>query len=266
MRRPLGFACEGAALVGTLDEGTGPRGLLIVTGGGETRFGPHRLFARLATALAASGHPVFRFDRRGVGDSEGEDGGYAASGPDIAAALAAFRAACPAMTTVAGFGLCDGATALALHGGGLDALVLANPWLVEPAGDLPPAAAIRHRYRERLTSVAAWRRALSGGIDYRRAMRGLAAIGGRGEDRTLGTRVAAALSGRDARLVIASGDATARSAMPFLAGLLPVTTIDTASHSFAGPEAFTALVEALAAALDGGLVAEEGLEPPTPGL
>lgn len=248
VRRPLAFACDGATLVGALDEGTHPHGLLIVTGGGEVRAGPHGLFARLAAALAERGHPVFRFDRRGTGDSEGEDPGYAASAPDIAAALGAFRAAQPALAIVTGFGLCDGATALALHGAGLDGLVLANPWLVEPRDDLPPAAAIRRRYRERLTSAGAWRRALTGRIDYRKALRGLARIGG-GEDEALGERVLMALEGRRAELVVANGDATAQAALPFLSNRLPITTIDTDSHSFAGDAAFAALVEAVAAAL-----------------
>ena len=44
-----------------------------------------------------------------------------------------------------GFGLCDGATALALFGGeaGLDGLILVNPWLVEAEAGEPPPAAIR---------------------------------------------------------------------------------------------------------------------------
>src|SRR3546814_6776173 len=72
-------------------------GLLIVAGGNELRSGAHRGMAKLAARLARDGFPVFRFDRRGVGDSEGENGGFLSSGPDIAEAVAAFqigRASC----------------------------------------------------------------------------------------------------------------------------------------------------------------------------
>ena len=248
MRRPITFDCAGAALVGSLDEADDAHGLLIVGGGSDVRWGSHRLFARLAQALAARGYPVFRFDRRGVGDSDGEDAGYTASGPDIAAALAEFRRLCPRVDRVTGFGLCDGATALALFAPQLDGLILANPWLTEPSDDLPPAAAIRHRYRARLTSASAWRRALTGRIDYAKAARGLARIGRR-EAGALGQRVAEAFIGKPATAIIATGDATAIAALPFLEDRLPITRIETASHSFAGEDDFAALVEAVLHAL-----------------
>jgi predicted alpha/beta hydrolase len=110
------FPCEGAALGATLDGAGGTTALLIVTGGTEIRIGAHGGLARLAAATAAAGFPTLRFDRRGVGDSEGADPGFANSAPDIAAAARHLRALCPAVTRVIGFGLCDGATALALHG------------------------------------------------------------------------------------------------------------------------------------------------------
>src|SRR5690606_29966334 len=136
MRRHLSFDCEGAALAATLDEAPGTTGLLIVSGGNEIRSGAHRGMAMLAQRIAAAGHPVFRFDRRGVGDSEGENRGFEASGPDIAAAIAAFRGATPHVTRIAAFGNCDAASALLLHRpAGIDALLLANPWTYETGGD-----------------------------------------------------------------------------------------------------------------------------------
>ncbi len=145
MRRLLTFDCEGATLGGSLDAAEGKTGLLIVTGGSQTRIGSHRMFERLAAAVAAAGHPCFRFDRRGVGDSEGDDPGYRGSSADLLAAVQAFRAVCPGVERIVGFGLCDGGTALSLFGAqaGLDALLLANPWLVEAETDAPPAAAIK---------------------------------------------------------------------------------------------------------------------------
>src|SRR3546814_9589450 len=83
MRHQLNFDCEGAALAASLDDAPGSNGLLIVSGGNEIRSGAHRGMAMLAQRVAAAGHPVFRFDRRGIGDSEGADGGIESGGPDI---------------------------------------------------------------------------------------------------------------------------------------------------------------------------------------
>jgi len=91
MRELTNFPCEGDTLIGTLDDAPGTTGLLIVSGGNELRCGAHRGMALLAADLAAAGIPVFRFDRRGIGDSDGANHGYQDSGPDIAAAVRAFR-------------------------------------------------------------------------------------------------------------------------------------------------------------------------------
>ncbi len=124
-RRHLTFECEGSALVGTIDEAEGFAGLLIVSGGNELRSGAWSGQARLAARIAAQGFPVFRYDRRGVGDSEGGNGEFRSSGPDIAAALAAFRNAAPQVDRVVAFGNCDAASALMLtRGAGFDALIL----------------------------------------------------------------------------------------------------------------------------------------------
>lgn len=216
MRALSHFPCEGVLLAATLDrpatQAAGTTALLIVTGGTEIRIGAHGGLARLASATAAAGFPTFRFDRRGVGDSEGADPGFAGSGPDMAAAVHHLRALCPDVRWVIGFGLCDGATALALHhrAAGLDGLVLANPWVVEPDEGLPPPAAIRRRYLDRLFSLSGWRKVLTGGIDYRAALRGVRSLARRA-DATLGGSVAAALAEgqRPTTVVLASGDATA---------------------------------------------------------
>ena len=115
MRRLVNFSCEGQSLSGTLDSALSKTGLLVVSGGNEIRIGAHRGMAKLAGDVAAAGHPVFRFDRRGIGDSEGENGGFTKSGPDIAAAIAAFRDACPELIRIVAFGNCDAASALLLH-------------------------------------------------------------------------------------------------------------------------------------------------------
>ena len=79
MRRLIEFACAGDTLTGTLDEAPGQTGLLIVSGGNEIRIGAHRGMALLAARLAATGTPVFRYDRRGIGDSTGENAGFVAA-------------------------------------------------------------------------------------------------------------------------------------------------------------------------------------------
>ena len=255
MRRLLTFGCESETLVGTLDEASGATGLLIVSGGNEVRCGAHRGMALLAARLAANGVPVFRFDRRGVGDSSGENGGYLSSAPDIAAAVQTFRTEAPQVTRVVGFGNCDAATTLALFGraAGVDRLVLANPWLVERAADdLPPTAAIRARYAERLRDPREWWRLLRGGVDIRKLAKGVRAVARVETEHALARRFAEALSGRDATIILAERDATAiayRDAASAIGLALPTISIDTASHSFARPGDAAALEAAIRAAL-----------------
>lgn len=188
-RRHLGFTCHDAKLIGTLDingpEAHQRQGLLMVSGGNEIRSGAHRGMALLAQRIAEAGPAVFRFDRRGIGDSEGANIGFEGSRDDIAAALDAFRSACPGLESVSAFGNCDAATALILHGAdlGFDRLILANPWVMAGAAEpddanddthaLPPAAAIRRRYIEKLMHPASLWRLLSGRTDLRKLQRGL---------------------------------------------------------------------------------------------
>ena len=168
-RRHFTFECEGSRLVGTIDGSEqATSGLLLVTGGNEVRSGAFAGQAELAARLATQGFAVMRFDRRGVGDSEGANGEFRTSGPDLAAALSAFRRECPALTRVVGFGNCDGASALMLaQGAGCDALVLSNPWTFEGTGEdeqESPPEVVRDHYRKRLTDPAAIKRLLTGQV------------------------------------------------------------------------------------------------------
>lgn len=251
MRRLIAFPCAGETLVGSLDEAEGTTGLLIVSGGNEIRCGAHRGMAELAVALAERGVPVFRFDRRGIGDSSGENGGYATSAPDIMAAVSAFRAAMPSVERLAGFGNCDAATALLLNGGdAFDRLILANPWVVEQADDLPPVAAIRSRYAERLRDPAAWAKMLTGRVNIGNLVSGLAKISRTTTELSpLETAVFSALASHpDARVILAAGDATAIAFADAArrAGHDPrALVIDTTSHSFAGPAEQATLLGAI---------------------
>lgn len=225
MRRLIAFPCEGDTLIGTLDEAAGATGLLIVSGGNEVRSGAHRGMALLAARLAAQGFPVFRFDRRGVGDSTGENRGYAASGPDIRAAAACFRREVPSLKRLIGMGNCDAALALTFYGkaAGIDALILTNPWLPTsgPAG-LSSAPAIRARYAARLRDPRSWTRP----PNFRKFGNGLRAM--LGETPQAGPYARSALP---RAVILARSDPTARTFRAAVHGA--VTDIDTSSHSFA---------------------------------
>ncbi len=173
------FGCGSLHLAGTLDTAPGRTGLLIVSGGNEIRAGAFGGQADLAARIARTGFPVFRFDRRGVGDSEGENRGFRHSAKDIAAALDAFRAMAPQLSRVVAFGNCDAASALMLAGGaGADGLVLSNPWTIATPEngatfDAPPPAAIRARYAEKLKNPGDIMRLVSGGVNLGKLARGM---------------------------------------------------------------------------------------------
>lgn len=165
------FACAGENLVGIISQPesrASDTGVVIVVGGPQYRVGSHRQFALLARALARAGHAVMRFDCRGMGDSTGNAPGFDAIDVDIAAAIDALQAACPAVRKVVLWGLCDGASAALLYGlrsqdARLAGLALANPWLCTEQAQAH--AIVQTRYRQRLREGAFWRKLLSGGIN-----------------------------------------------------------------------------------------------------
>ncbi|WP_343525679.1 hydrolase 1, exosortase A system-associated [Sphingomonas sp.] len=270
MRRLISFPCDDTLLVGTLDEGMSDTGLLIVSGGNELRMGAHRGQAMLAARIAARGYPVLRFDRRGVGDSEGSNGGWETSGPDIAAAVAAFAQAA-SLGRIIGFGNCDAAAALALFGraAGLDGVLLSNPWLAEEPDPLPPAAAIRRHYARKLLNPGEWLRLARGAVDLGKVRQGLTKIAT--APPALGETAAPLLDaiddwGREAGIIVARGDATgvafraAARGRPFA-----IQTIATDSHSYADAmeDLERAILDRLAAARsDGASVLHGGVREP----
>ena len=214
-RLALTFARGSSSLAGTLDTAPSASGLLLVTGGNEIRSGAFSGQAKLAARIAKAGFPVFRFDRRGIGDSEGENRGFRKSRGDIEAAMAAFRAIAPGVDRVVGFGNCDAASALMLAGGaGCDALVLSNPWTIEDAADdTPPPAAVRSRYAEKLTNPRELARLVTGGVNLRKLARGLAqAARPKAAPSSLAQEMAAGLAGfaGPVKILLASADRTAQ--------------------------------------------------------
>ena len=255
-RRHLTFACEGETLVGTLDDAAGDAGLVLVSGGNEIRSGAFAGQAQLAARVAAAGFPVFRYDRRGIGDSTGENFGFRDSGPDIAAALAAFRAVRPGLARVVGFGNCDAASALMLNAGaGCDALVLANPWTIEHDDGAPPPAAIRTRYAAKLRDPKELVRLATGKVSLRKLAGGLKrAVRPASPPTTLAQEMRAGLDGfgGPVRLLIADRDRTGQA---FVAAWPPgddrVARCLGASHAFVEAEAREWLFGQLLAALNG---------------
>lgn len=266
-RHPLTFEVEGVRCMATLDPAPGTSGLLIVSGGNEIRCGAHRGMAELAAATAGAGWPVLRYDRRGVGDSEGVNGGFLSSAPDIAAAVSALREACPQLRRIVAFGNCDAAAALALFGrsAGIDTLLLGNPWTLdddegaeraerEDAAPLPSAADIRARYMAKLRQPSEWWRLMRGGVDLRKLARGLARAG-RVETppAALAGRLAEALAAaRNVQVLLAGRDRVARAFERNVATRgLTVKRIDSGSHSFADERAREWLRAQISAALSG---------------
>jgi exosortase A-associated hydrolase 1 len=221
----------------------------------------------LAERIAAAGFPVFRFDRRGVGDSEGPNDGYRAAAPDIAAALAAFRAHVPTLKRVVAYGNCDAASALTLaRGVGLDALVLSNPWTFddpdpdpeaavtpEPEPAPMPPAAIRAHYLRRLTDPRALWRLLTGKVKIGRLATSLAgAVRPDGPRSNLAEEMASALNGfaGAVTILLAERDRTAQAFLTNWDKTDPrLRTCPDASHSFVEPQARLWLQGQLLAAL-----------------
>jgi exosortase A-associated hydrolase 1 len=254
MRRHFTFACEGATLAATLDEAPGTTGLLWVGGGNEIRSGAFAGQAQLAARIAERGFPVLRFDRRGVGDSEGENGGFRESAPDIAVALASFRAALPALERIIAFGNCDAASALMLGGGcGCDALVLANPWTIEADDEAPPPAAIRARYAAKLKDPREWLRLARGQVSFGKLARGLArAARPAPAPSSLAEELKQGLAGFSGpvRILLAERDRTAQSFEAAWHAADPrLARCPEASHAFVEPHAREWLFAQLVAAL-----------------
>ncbi len=271
MRRMIDFECAGCRLAATLDDASGTTGLLWVSGGNEIRCGAYGGQAALAAQFAARGYPVFRYDRRGIGDSEGINGGFENSAEDIAAAVGAFRANAPQITRLVAFGNCDAASALALFHPNLpiDALILANPWVIEgpEGGDgptQPSSAAVRSRYWARIKNPRSIVDLFSGKIDLRKLAGGLVRAARKDTPSGLSARLAAALAATKVpvRILLARRDTTALA----FAGAWHDTSfgsvrnkanvgleqVDSASHSFADAASQAWLVEQIAGQLSEG--------------
>ena len=260
MRSILTFMCENSACAATLDAASGTTGLLIVSGGNEVRAGTHRGMAKLAVQIAGQGFPVFRFDRRGVGDSAGENTGYENSADDIAAALVTFRSAQPQLDRVMALGNCDAATALLLHHNtDLSALVLGNPWVVDVDENAPSPASTRVYYANRLRDPKAWLRVLRGLVNLRDTAGSLTSVVAPHARSPLALAVAQAMVARPLpttillaahdRTAIGFADQWANDIFDPIRGHTQLKSVPSASHSFASSSDHATLLETVLAAL-----------------
>jgi uncharacterized protein len=210
-QRALRFTCGGSSLVGVVDvpERPLPRGVLLLADSEQYRVGAHRQFTLLSRALAQRGIPMMRFDRRGMGDSDGEPRAFDAIEDDIRAAMKEFFIQMPEMEESVILGLGDAAIAAALYAPSdarVCALVLLNPLPGAARGD--PAAALRHHYLARLGEVSFWKKVarcqldLGGGAS---AVRENLRHGARTGRTALPRRVAGSLAGFDGRLLVVLG-------------------------------------------------------------
>lgn len=174
----LTMQCKDEVLLGVVSQpGRASKlGVIVVVGGPQYRVGSHRQFVMLARCLASAGHPVLRFDYRGMGDSGGTVQSFDAVEDDIATAVDALQVACPEVKQVVLWGLCDGATASALycdatHDVRVAGLCLLNPWVRSDA--TLARTHLKHYYIARLMQGAFWRKLLRGEFEWMRAIKGL---------------------------------------------------------------------------------------------
>lgn len=173
--RAITFPCQGESLIGVvhIPEKPAPRGVLVVVGGPQYRVGSHRQFLLLARSLAQSGVAVFRFDYRGMGDSEGEMRFFETIADDIRAAMDVFISEAGVEEAVL-WGLCDAATAACFYAPTdrrVVHLVLLNPWVRTEEGEAK--AYLKHYYLHRIFSKVFWQKLIAGQFQPREAIRSL---------------------------------------------------------------------------------------------
>lgn len=168
------FTCHDCRLIGiaTYPQQTIHTGILIIVGGPQYRAGSHRQFTLLSRHLADSNIASFRFDYRGMGDSEGARQSFTSIKDDITAAIDCFIKNNPTITSVIIWGLCDAASAALLYANfdpRVKGLILLNPWT--QMDELSAKVRFSHYYFPRLLTGAFWRKLLSREIELSTALR-----------------------------------------------------------------------------------------------
>lgn len=178
----LRFGDDGT-LIGILTVPARPRpdapAVILITAGMVHRSGPNRMHVTLAHALAGLGFATLRFDLSGIGDSRNRADGVPAAESAVLetqSGMAAVTAAVGARTFVLA-GLCSGAVTAfrtALCDERVTATVLLNPQAFHHDAEWNAHVTNLTEARRYLTRSAVdrsrWKRALTGQIDYRRAV------------------------------------------------------------------------------------------------
>jgi len=161
--KALVFHCGGEQLVGVLhapQATVSRRAVVMVVGGGpQYRCGGHRQLLLWARQLAAEGHPVLRFDYRGMGDSTGTFGGYATIDEDLRAAIDTLCRELPETREVVLWGECDATCAIltyAYRDARVKGMALQNVFVRTEAGQA--SAILRSYYWQRLMQPSFWRK------------------------------------------------------------------------------------------------------------
>jgi exosortase A-associated hydrolase 1 len=162
------FDCCGEKLVGVLHtpSETSRTLAMIVVGGPQYRIGSHRQFVSMARELAALNVYAFRFDFRGMGDSQGDPRSFEDVDEDICAAIDHVKGLVDVDKVVL-IGLCDGATAAGMYASRDDritGLVLMNPWVHSEA--VSGRARVKYYYGRRLLQRSFWRKLFGGALNW----------------------------------------------------------------------------------------------------
>lgn len=157
---PLVLRCGDDHLSACMHRGApdATRGVVIVVAGGpQYRAGAHRQFVAMARKLAAQGHPVLRFDLRGMGDSSGSYLGFEHATPDIRAAIDGLLAREPQLREVVLLGECESASGILFYAWQdprVAGAVLINPWVRTEEGQAQ--VILKDYYLDRIRSREFW--------------------------------------------------------------------------------------------------------------
>jgi len=165
---PIVFEYEGSRLIGIATIPVKPveTGVVIVVGGPQYRAGSHRQFTLLARHLASENIASFRFDYRGMGDSEGDRRNFEVVDADIRAAIDAFLKQVPNVSKIVLWGLCDAASAALIYGhtdSRVNGLILLNPWVHSEQG--AARVMVKRYYFDRIFQRSFWASLFSGKIN-----------------------------------------------------------------------------------------------------